>query len=561
MITQTFIESVQSFGKQISLKITIGNDTYEKDDIMSCTKSFSGDLFTSIMQYVDIELSGLIDVKDKEVTVKFGVCMEEPYEYIDWGSFIIDNDTIEKSIDKNTTKFTAYDALCKSCVDYVDIVTYPITLSNYLSAICNYLGYTLMTTTFTNSTNSIEEEKFLTEAYTFRDVLDQIAGAAAGVIVLKGNNLYVKYPTDIDFVIDENNLKSLSLLDKFGPINSVVLSLQPQEDNYYKQDEVSIESNGLTEIKIANNEIMNKNREDYADAILERLNGLYFYPFEFESFGYAFFEPYDLITIKDLEGNSYQSVIMNDTVTVTTGLNEKVSTSQPETTVTDYSKATSSEKQLYRTILEVDKQNQTIIASVKSAEEKISTISNSITTSLSVNYVNSQTYDEPQDEYYPDYTTNPLKVTAITRDALKNEVADGAYTWKRKGLNDEDYVDLISGESASNNVLTISHNLSETTEYKAYIEVITDNGTVLTDEASICINLNVLNDVEVKGELCTIEATGNAFVENEGNYNYSSITLLPHFMQCNFILCNVTSIYGSIQLTLVENMQLLLLGH
>lgn len=370
MVSSNFIQNIQKLGKQISLKITIGNRVFEKDGIISCTKSFNGDMFKSIMQYVDIELDGLVDVNDQEINIQFGVCMEEPYEYIDWGSFIVDNDTVEKSIDKNTTKFTAYDYLCKSCVEYTDLnVTYPIALNDYLNVICEHLGYTLQTNFFTNSTNTIDEEKFLSESYTFRDVLDQIAGASASVIVVKGNNLYVKYPTDIDFTIDENNLKSLSLLDKFGPINSIVLSLQPQEDNYYKQDLDSMTTYGLTEIKISNNEIMNKNRELFADNILDKVNGLSFYPFELESFGYTFFDPYDLVTIKDLDGNEYKSLILNDTVTVTTGLNEKISTSKPETTVTDYSKATSDEKKLNRVLLEVDKQNQTIKGIVKNQEE------------------------------------------------------------------------------------------------------------------------------------------------------------------------------------------------
>lgn len=373
MISKKILEDIQKFGKKISLKITIDDEIYEKDDIISCTKSFNGDMLKSVMQYVDVELFGLIDVKDKEINIEFGVCVEEPYEYISWGSFIVDNETIEKSIDKNTTKFTAYDYLCKSCVDYADLgITYPITVKEYLNAICKHLGYTLQTQTFINDEKIIDEEKFLVESYTFRDALDHIAGATASVIVVKGNRLYVKYPTDIGITVDENNLKTMNLLEKFGPINSLVLSLQPQEDNYYMQDAESIEINGLTEIKISNNEILNKHREDFANEIFENLKGLYFYPFEIESFGFAVFEPYDLIHIKDTDGNIYQSVVLNDTITVTTGINEKFYTVRPEVTETDYSKATQDKKMLYRTLLEVDKNKQTIdiIAEQQENDEK-----------------------------------------------------------------------------------------------------------------------------------------------------------------------------------------------
>lgn len=381
-VSNQFKSDILKFGKQISIKITINGIVYEKEKIISCTRSFNGDLFKSFMSYVDIELKDFIDIKDKELTVEFGVRAdnEVPYEYINWGTFIIDNESIEKSIDKNTTKFTAYDYMLKSCIDYVDLeITYPVTVKAFLNAVCSHLGLVLATDTFTNADKLVNEEKFLnTGTWTFRDVLDQIAGVTGGIICVKGSNLYIKYPTDINYTIDEHNLKSLSLLEKWGPVNSLVLSLVPQEDNFYKQDSLSVETDGLTEIKLANNELMNKEREIFIDDLFDRLNGLYFYPFELESFGYGFFDPLDVITIKDLDGADYQCVILNDTTAVTTGLNEKISSSTPEATVTDYSKATSDEKTLYRTILEVDKQNQTITAKIENINAGISNLETSL---------------------------------------------------------------------------------------------------------------------------------------------------------------------------------------
>lgn len=535
MISAKFLEDIQKFGKQISLKITIDDNVFEKDRVISCTKSFNGDMFKSIMQYVDVELSGFVDVKDKEINIEFGVCVEAPYEYISWGSFIVDNETIEKSIDKNTTKFTAYDYLCKSCVDYVDLnITYPIIVKEYLNVICEHLGYTLQTQQFINSTKTIDEEKFLAESYTFRDVLDHIAGATASVIVTKDNKLYIKYPTDIGMTIDENNLKSMNLQEKFGPVNSIVLSLQPQEDNYYMQDAESIEINGLTEIKISNNEILNKHREEFANEIFENLNGWYFYPFEIESFGFAVFEPYDLIHIKDTDGNTYQSVVLNDTITVTTGINEKFYTVRPEVSETDYSKATQDKKLLYRTILEVDKQNKQIIANIQDVETSVKEIKNTINVSLSLNYVNTQTRDEELDKYYPDYTVNPLKITAIAKDTLKEVIANAVFTFKRKGQNDEEFVDLLDEEVVNNNVLTISHNLTESTEYIAYATLTTEDGTILTTENSISINYNLIKSTEVDGSMCSIVTTTNDFIFNESDYEPNNIVLTPQLFGCNF---------------------------
>ncbi len=553
MVSKSFLENIQKFGKQISLKITIDNDVYEKDDIVSCTKSFSGDMFKSVMQYVDVELSGLVNVKDKEVQIKFGVCIEEPYEYISWGSFIVDNETIEKSIDKNTTKFTAYDYLCKACISYADMqLSYPITVKEYLDSICSYLGYVLETPTFINSTNVIDEEKFLIESYTFRDVLDHIAGASAGIIVMKSNKLYVKYPTDINVVIDENNLKAMSLLERFGPINSLVLSLQPQEDNYYVKDDESIEVNGLTEIKISNNEIMNKNREIFADEIFNSLKGFYFHPYEIESFGFGFFEPYDLIHIKDLQGNVYQSVVLNDTVTVTTGLNEKFYTNMPEVTETDYSKATPSPKELYKTILMVDKQGRKIEADIKENKSEIKRLSNSISVSLTLNYVTSQTFDINLNKYYPDYTVHPLKITAVVKDGFKESIVDAEVVFKRKTQADDEYTELIEGEVVNENVLTVSHNLTDSVEYIAYVTV-ESSGTTYEAESTVSINLNSLNDGRVAGSVCSIEATGDSFFASGNTYNPNNIVLSPQLFNCNFDIWSYSINLGLEYITIIKN--------
>lgn len=184
-------------------------------------------------------------------------------------------------------------------------------------------------------------------------------------------------------------------------------------------------------------------------------------------------------------------------------------------------------------------------------ESQLTTLMNSIHTSILMNYVNSQTYDQPQNAYYPDYTSQPLRLTAITKDSLKNDCVHALYQWKRKGQSDNDYYELIDGEVANGNVLMISHNLEESVEYKVYVSVTLDNGIVLNDEASMNINMNVLNDVMVNGEMCTIEANGTAFIEHEGNYNYSHIVLSPHFMQCDFDLWLYSTDLGNVY-TIIE---------
>lgn len=552
-VSEAFKRNIQEFGRQIAVEIKLGDITLQNDDIISCNRCYDGDMFKSVMQYVDIEIIGH-EIATDEITLRFGVLNDEnnSYEYLNWGTYIIDKDTIERSIDKNTTKFTAYDYLAKACINYKKLpITYPISIKNYLSAICKQLGLTLVTNSFANADQLINEEKYLDYGnYTYRDVLDEIAGAAGGIILLHDKSLSIKYPTSTPHVIDENNLKSLSLNEKWGPVNSLVLSLEPQEDNFYKRDEESIKANGLTEIKICNNELISKSRELFVEQLFDKVKGFYFYPFELDSFGYGYFEPYDLITIKNLAGEAHQCLVMNDAVSITGGVNEKINTSMPAVAVTDYAKATPDKKALYKTILEVDKQNQKIKASIEKNEQEIEKLSNSISASLSTNYVANQSYEQATKKYAPDYTLTHLKITATVTDSLMQSPVAATITWTRKVQDSDKWTALTTGESVSGNTLTISHNLAKTTQYRAVASVKV-GATQYTAEKTITINVNILEDTTIKGDVCKIEASSYCFtemkeqVENEdeqGNittetvsvYNPGNITLTPKFFNCNF---------------------------
>ena len=176
---------------------------------------------------------------------------------------------------------------------------------------------------------------------------------------------------------------------------------------------------------------------------------------------------------------------------------------------------------------------------VAEQQEQInSKIKNTISVSLTLNYVASQTYDQALDKFYPDYKTQPLVITATATDLTKNEVK-ATWMWKRKGREDQDYVDLIDGEAADKNVLTISHNLSESVEYIAYATVSTG-----TANDSIEVSYNVLEDTTIDGETVQIVGTTNMFQEKDGDYDPSNISLMPKLFNCNFDIWSYSIDYG-----------------
>ena len=175
-----------------------------------------------------------------------------------------------------------------------------------------------------------------------------------------GTELQIIYPTDTGEVIDEENLKSLKIGKKYGPVNSIVLSRTPQEDNIFRKDAESIANHGLTEIRIENNQIIDSHREDFMAGICEALFGLSFELYELESFGIGFLSFCDIFAIKTADGVKHQALMLRDDLQITQGVSETSKLEEPESTKTDYTAASTTDKTLKRTILRVDKQENKI---------------------------------------------------------------------------------------------------------------------------------------------------------------------------------------------------------
>lgn len=180
--------------------------------------------------------------------------------------------------------------------------------------------------------------------------------------------------------IDANFLKDINVNfgEKYGPVNSIVLSRSAESDNIYLQDEESITKNGLCEIKIKDNQIMNWNdRSDYLPDILEKLDGLEYYLNDFVSTGIAYLDLCDKYNVNVFE-NNYPCIMFNDELLVTQGLEENVHTNMPEETQTDYTKSDKTDRRINQAYIIVDKQQQEITSLTKQT--------NSIQDNLANNY-------------------------------------------------------------------------------------------------------------------------------------------------------------------------------
>ena len=181
--------------------------------------------------------------------------------------------------------------------------------------------------------------------------------------------------TGIADVFNEEYLKDVNVTfgKKYGPINSVVLSRSEDNDNLYRKDDESIELNGLQEYKIKDNLIMlYDDREDYIDEIFNKLKNVEYYVNDFSSIGITYLEWLDYYYVTRGE-NTYKCLLLNDEIKLNQGLEEHISTEEPEEATTDYKKAGKTDKEVS---FIVDKQNGEISSKV-SKDGVISSINQS----------------------------------------------------------------------------------------------------------------------------------------------------------------------------------------
>ena len=379
--TTGFKENLIELGRQLRGIITYNNTTLE-EEIYSITPHYNADLLKSVMKQLDIELS--VDIPlNTIINCQIGIKVNEQYEMLNYGNYVVYNS--EKQEDTGTYKITCYDKLLYSMKQNEDLgITYPISIKNYLRAIANKIGLNIANQTFYNEDLSIPSELYLGLEYTYRDILDEIAQATGSIIALNENDeIEVRYPTQTNDTIDEDFLKDINVDfgQRYGVINSIVLSRSGESDNVYLRDEESVTQNGLTEIKIVDNQIMNfNNRSDFLQGILDALNGLYYYINDFSSTGILYYEVGDLYNVKVGE-NTYQCLMLNDEINVTTGIEELVHTDMPEKTETDYSKADKTDRRINQTYFIVDKQNrkiESLVSNVTEQNNKISQVTQTI---------------------------------------------------------------------------------------------------------------------------------------------------------------------------------------
>lgn len=417
---------------------------------------FDGALYRSVMRCLEVKLIGNQTEKARKgyFLGEIGLTLTHPEGdsiKIKYGSFCIAEEP-EYDAAQNLTSIIAYDGLYPSMQPYdISLWKQGITLKEFLVAIlkqCEIPYDADSLSLMANADKVITSEKYLdiendsTEAaYTYRDILDEIAKASGVTFAFKnslGGNpakLYAIKPTESGYVIDESNLRSVTIGAKYGPVKGVVLSREPQEDNVYYPSNLS---DSQTAVKISNVELIEDSsndeyRKQFAKGIYDNVTGTEYYLYELDSFGISFLNFGDIFTLKVCERTGgmigdekeYKTIFMRTDMTVSQGVKEKSKLEAPQATSTDYSAAESaSDKLLKKAMIKVDKQEQRITALVKESDDKYSEFTQTI------NGIKGEIVDTKNDleaEITATASAATSQYTALKTEVEENYVANSTY--------------------------------------------------------------------------------------------------------------------------------------
>lgn len=374
--SEIFKNAMKRLSRQTETEVYVEGAATPVQKLSSVKIVSSGFFFGSTMRSIEIKLKGTgVSLLGQRVRVFLKVLNSGEWEQIGLGYFDIKTEAID--MESDTSTFTGYDDMNKLAEEWYASgqITFPTTIANLASQIASHFGLTLATdlSSYPNGSKTISQDPYGdTSNITFRDIVAEIAGATCSMAIINSEGAieFRALATAAAETLTYDNLFKIKFKEVYGPINSVVLSRTPQEDNIALQDDESVEENGVHELKIANNTLLDNNRQETIQPIFNAVKDFGFYPFSDASTeGHGWHEPGDRLSIDDGNENLREVIITDITLVLGAGVKETLHGFAPEETTTNYALAGGIKKTIYNTEMQVDKNKQQITSIIERQDQ------------------------------------------------------------------------------------------------------------------------------------------------------------------------------------------------
>lgn len=344
-VSHQFKENIVKNARRIKGYIDFHNTIH---DFVTCTLDdniYSSETNTFIGSFIAKSGTIKIDYKDSlnlengSFLLYFGIQLEdETIEYVPMGKM-----NVYEKISDNEYKFMDNRMYFNNHFDDTQI-SYPITVLDYLKSVCEQASCELETTSFPNSDFVISKRPY-TDGYipTMSEIVIAIAQISCSFAHINRNgNLELNWFTDIEQSYTVENLSSYPVVyEKYGPVNQVILSTQLEnnsegsevdgtEENTInqetvRQDDESIETNGITSLKIIDNPIANLGKDEIVVALWNRLKGFEYIPYNVSMQGQFHLDTGDMIDIETKAASVIKAIVMNHTMSYSGGISSSIS--------------------------------------------------------------------------------------------------------------------------------------------------------------------------------------------------------------------------------------------
>lgn len=371
--------------------VDYGDDCYDEGNIFG----------TAIARSLDFEIDSNIDLEKKEFKYLTGIKTSVGIEWIDLGTFIIQD--IEPNETTGITKVNAMDYMLKSNIAYKSELDYSsgnITILQVLQEACQQAGLTLATTDFANNTFIVDSNQF-DENTLIRQVIQAVAQISGTFAKIKNDDkLYLITPKKAGLTVAQvhkmlvKDLNALPVNKLIGvypdarikmsdyselvckrnthPINLVSLGMSDVEgENVVMRDEASIAEDGENSLVINDNPFAytEAKRQQLITALFNKVKGFEYTSFEITGQSKPFLETGDEILVVDKDNTFLSSFLFRFNCKSPKGLESEMSAPSLTKATVEYQNIASAEQVAKRTELRVDKQEQTITGIIEQQTE------------------------------------------------------------------------------------------------------------------------------------------------------------------------------------------------
>lgn len=235
--------------------------------------------------------------------------------------------------------------------------SFPMTVSEWLGAICEQANVPLATTTFPNSDITLNNQPYLADEASLRDAVREVAGSAGCFAQIINGELHIKWFDDT--TVTAEDWFELTQGEEVPAVNVVVLGRGDLEDNIVYP--LPAPENAY-ELRIDDNQILLDREQEAIVPIYEQVNGFKYHIFKLRFNGLKGLRAGQQVTYTDINGDTITTPVMSHSLKFLGGdyndpnaYESTLESVQLKETNTTYKYAGSVAKSIKRTEARVDK--------------------------------------------------------------------------------------------------------------------------------------------------------------------------------------------------------------